>query len=62
MANKKELPGTIMSNKAEMVPDIEQIKNAYFNMKMTFIVCYIATQNDLGGSYFKNKQQRRIMM
>ena len=50
MANKKELPGTIISNKAEMVPDIEQIKDAYFNMKVTFIVCYIAIQNDLDGS------------
>ena len=50
MANKKELPGTIISNKAEMVQDIQQIKNAYFNIKMTFIVYYIATQNDLDGS------------
>ena len=50
MANKEELPGTTMSNKAEMVPDIQQIKTAYFNMKMTIIVCYIATQNDLDGS------------
>ena len=50
MATKEELPGTIISNKAEMVPDIQQIKDAYFNMKVTFIVCYIATQNDLDGS------------
>ena len=26
-ANKEELPGTIMSNKAEMVPDIQLIYN-----------------------------------
>ena len=50
MATKEELQGTIISNKAEMVPDIEQNKNAYLNMKMTFTVCYIATQNDLDGS------------
>ena len=43
----KELPGTIISNIAEMVPDLEWIKNAYLNVKMTFIVCYIAIQNDL---------------
>ena len=47
MATKEESPGTIMSNKAEMVSDVQQIKNTYFNMKMTFMVCYIATQNDL---------------
>ena len=28
MADKEELPGTIISNKVEMVPDIQQIKNA----------------------------------
>ena len=41
-----------MSNKSEMVPDIQYIKTAYFNMKMTtgIIVCYIATRNDLDGS------------
>ena len=47
MANKEELPGTIISNKAEMVQDIQYIKHAYFNMKMTFIICNIAIQNDL---------------
>ena len=30
--NKEELPGTFMSNKAKMVPDIQSIKNAYFSM------------------------------
>ena len=46
-ATKEELPGTIISNKAEMVQDIQYIKHAYFNMKMTFIICNIAIQNDL---------------
>ena len=42
----EELPGTIIPNKAEVV-DIQWIKNAYFKMKMTFVVCYIAIQNYL---------------
>ena len=57
MATKEELPGTIMSNKAEMVPDVQQIKNTYFNVKMTFIVCYIAIQTFISILKIINKEE-----
>ena len=38
-ATKEVLPGTIMSNKAEMVQDI--------HMKRICVICNIAIQNDL---------------